>query len=112
MFGGLLGGGMDPKKMKAMMKQLGINQEDVEAKRVIIEKEDGKIVIENPSIQKIKVQGQESFQISGDVREEAEGIREEDIKMVMEKTGKGKIEAKKALESAGGDIAEAIVKLS
>ena len=55
--GGLFGGGMDPKKMKAMMKQLGINQEEVEATRVIIEKSDGRVVIENPSVQKIKMQG-------------------------------------------------------
>ncbi len=39
MFPGL--GGMNPKKMQGMMKQLGINQEDIPAERVIIEKEDG-----------------------------------------------------------------------
>ncbi len=111
MFGGLLGGGMNPAKMKSMMKQLGIDQEEVDAKRVIIERENGKIIIDNPSVQKIKVKGEESFQITGEVREEAEGIREEDVKLVMEKTGKNAAEAKKALEAAGGDIAEAILKL-
>ncbi len=112
--GGLLGGGVDPKKMKAMMKQLGINQEEVEAKRVIIEKEGSKIIIDNPAVQKIIVQGQESWQISGEAREEtsAEGIKDEDVKIVMEKTGKSMDEAKKALESVNGDIAEAILKLS
>ena len=109
--GGMLGGGMDAKKMKAMMKQLGINQEDIEAKRVIIEKEDGKIILENPTVQKIKMQGQESWQITGDAREEALGVSEEDIVLVAEKTGKSKAEAKKALEETK-DIAEAIVKLS
>ena len=104
-------GGMDPKKMQAMMKQLGINQEEVEARRVIIEKEGSKIVIENPSVQKIKMQGQETWQIAGESHEEAEGIKEEDILMVAEKTGKSKAEAKKALEETN-DIAEAIVKLS
>ena len=111
MLGGLMGGGFDPKKMKSMMKQLGINQEDIEAKRVIIEKEDGKIIIENPSVQKIKMQGQESWQITGESREESLGLSEEDIALVAEKTGKSKIEAKKALEETH-DIAEAIVKLS
>lgn len=103
-------GGMNPKKMAGMMKQLGIDQEEIVAKRVIIEKEDGKIVIENPSVMKIKVQGNESFQISGDVNEES-GFSEEDIKMVSERTGKSEQEAKEALEETG-DIAEAIVKLS
>jgi len=110
MFG--LGGGLDPKKMKAMMKQMGINQEEVSAKRVIIEKEDSKIVIDNPSVQKIIMQGQESWQIAGEAHEEALGVSEEDIKMVMEKTGATKDKAKKALEGASGDIAEAIMKLS
>ena len=107
-----MGGGLDPKKMKAMMKQMGINQEEIEALRVIIEKEGGKIVIENPSVQKITMQGQISYQIAGESHEEAEGIKEEDILMVAEKTGKSKEEAREALESVNGDIAEAIVKLS
>ena len=110
--GGLLGGGgMDPKKMKAMMKQLGIEQEDIEAKRVIIEKEDSRIVLENPAVQKLRVQGQESWQITGESKEESLGASEEDIALVAEKTGKSREEAKKALEETK-DIAEAIVKLS
>ena len=106
-----MGGGFDPKKMKSMMKQLGINQEDIEARRVIIEKEHSKIIIENPSVQKIKMQGQESWQIAGEAREESLGVSDEDVSLVAEKTGKSKAEAKKALEETG-DIAEAIVKLS
>jgi nascent polypeptide-associated complex subunit alpha len=39
-------------------------------------------------------------------------IPEEDVRMVMEQTGKDKATARKALESCDGDIAEAIVKLS
>lgn len=105
-------GGLNPKKMQAMMKQLGINSEDIEAERVIIEKSDGRIVIENPSIQKIVMQGQESWQIAGEAREEKEEqVREEDVELVMEKTGKDRDEARKALEETG-DIAEAIVRLS
>ena len=106
-------GGINPKKMQAMMKQFGINSEEVEAERVIIEKNDGRIIIENPVIQRIKMQGQESWQITGNaIEEESEGrIREEDIKLVMEKTGKNEEEARKALEESG-DIAEAIIKLS
>lgn len=109
MFG--LGGGLDPKKMKAMMQKLGINQEEVSAKRVIIERDEGNIIIENPSVQKIKMQGQETWQIAGEAKEEEAGIKEEDIKLVMEKTGKNKEEVCKALEETN-DIAEAIVKLS
>ena len=106
-------GKMDPKKIQGMMSKMGIQQEPVEAVRVIIEKEDGRIVIENPNVTKINMQGNESWQIMGDVKEEeSSGVREEDVKLVMEKTGKNEKESRKALEDSGGDIAEAIVKLS
>src|SRR3989344_2032835 len=97
MFG--LGKGLDPKKMQAMMKQLGIKQEEVEALRVIIEKPDGKIVIENPSVQKVEMQGQRTWQIAGEAMEETDkGISEEDVRLVMEKTGKEEEEVRKVLE--------------
>lgn len=107
-------GGINPSQMKAMMKQMGIKQEEIEALRVIIEKEDSRIVIEPANVQKIVMQGQESWQITGESREESkeEGIREEDIELVADKTGKSKVEARKALEESKGDIAEAILKLS
>lgn len=110
MFG--LGGGLDPKKMKSMMKQMGINQEEIEASRVVIERAEGNIVIANPNVQKITMQGQTSFQIAGEISEEVAELSGEDISMVAEKTGKSKDEAKKALESVNGDIAEAILMLT
>jgi nascent polypeptide-associated complex subunit alpha len=107
-------GGINPSQMKAMMKQMGIKQEEIDALRVIIETNDKNIIIEPASVEKITMKGQESFQISGDVREETkvEGIKEEDVSMVAEKTGKSEEEARKALQDAEGDIAEAIVSLS
>ncbi|MBU3906636.1 MAG: Nascent polypeptide-associated complex protein [Nanoarchaeota archaeon] len=104
---------LDPKKMNALMKQMGIKQEEIDASRVIIEKTDNsKIVIENPSVIKMNMQGQESWQITGDEREEQEtGFSEEDIKTVMEKTGCSKKQAEDALEETQ-DIAEAILELS
>lgn len=112
MFPGL-GGGLDPKKMQAMMKQLGMDQEEIDAKRVLIEKSDNsKIIIDNPSVTKITIKGQESFQISGNVIEKEAGISEADVQTVMEKTGVTMKDAKKALESTNGDLAEAILSLS
>ncbi len=105
-------GGINPGQMKAMMKQLGIKQEDIEVLRVIIEKADGnKVIIEPAQVQRIVMQGQESWQVSGESREES-GMSESDIELVAEKTGKSKIDAKKAIEEAGGDIAQAILSLS
>ncbi len=109
-----LGGGLNPSKMKAMMKQMGINQEEIDSSKVTIEKTDGsKIVISNPNVVKITMQGQESFQITGEVSEEQEeaGFTEEDVQLVMEKTGKTRAQVLEALDETS-DIAEAIVKLS
>ncbi len=107
---------IDPKKMQAMMKQMGIAQEEIDANRVIIETNEKNIIIENPSVIKIKMQGQSNFQISGDAREEKTSsdskIAEEDIKTIIEKTGCSESEAKKALEEADGDLADAILSLS
>ncbi len=107
--------GLDPKKMQAVMKQMGIAQEEIDAKRVIIECSDRNIIITNPSVTKIKMQGQTNFQISGDVSEQAtssEDTTEEDIQTIIEKTNCSKEEAKQALEDANGDLAEAILSLS
>ncbi len=102
---------LNPKKMQAVMKQMGISQEEIDALRVVIEKQDGnKLVINNPSVVKIKMQGQESLQISGDIEEES-GISESDIKIVMEKTGCSKAEAKRSLQETG-DLAESILNLT
>lgn len=106
--------GMNSKKMQAMMKQMGINQEEIDASRVIIEKNSGeKTIIENPSVQKITMQGQESFQVSGDIREESaeEEISEEDIQTIVDKTNCSEEKARETLERTG-DLTETIMELS
>jgi nascent polypeptide-associated complex subunit alpha len=106
--------GLNPKKMQAVMKQMGISQEEIPASRVLIEKADGtNMIIENPQITKIIMQGQESLQITGEISESApeDKITEEDIKQVVEKTGCSEEQAKETLEKTG-DLAEAILELS
>ena len=107
-------GGLDPKKMQAMMRQMGIKQEEIEVERVILEGSDKRVVIEPASVQKIVMQGQESWQVTGDAREEVKeaGVSEADIRMVAEKAGVSKDKAREALEASQGDIAEAIITLS
>jgi nascent polypeptide-associated complex subunit alpha len=115
MFPGM--GGLNPKKMQGMMKQLGISQEEIDASRVIIEKTDNtKIIIENPSVSKITMQGQDMIQIAGgEIHETQENpepeFSQDDIITIVEKTGCTEPEAQKALEETG-DLAEAIMKLS
>jgi nascent polypeptide-associated complex subunit alpha len=107
-------GGVNPAQMKAMMSKMGIKQEEIDAVRVIIEKADSRIVIENPNVIKMTMQGQSNWQITGEAKEEnlEVTISKEDINLVIEKTGKSEKEVKKALDEVKGDIAEAIVRLS
>jgi len=58
------------------------------------------------------MQGQESYQVTGEaVEESAEAFSEDDVKIVVEKSGKSRDEVVKALEDSDGDIAEAIIEL-
>ena len=107
--------GINPKKMNAVMRQMGISQETIDASRVIIETPEKNIIISNPQVTKIKMQGETSFQISGDISTEEiknEDQTEEDILTIIEKTGCSKESAKKALEKSKGDLTEAILQLS
>jgi nascent polypeptide-associated complex subunit alpha len=110
---------INPRQMQQAMKRMGIQQENIDAYEVIIKCKDENIIIKNPSVQKINMAGQKSFQVSGE--EEIESleitddetmveITDDDINTVVEQAGISKDEAKKALEDASGDIAQAIMK--
>ena len=107
--------GMNPRKMQQMMKQLGIQQVEIPATEVIIKTPDKILIIDNPSVSKVNMMGQESLQITGEIREEAlsskPDIAEEDIKTVMEQAGVDRHKALQAIEDADGDLAEAIIRL-
>lgn len=104
--------GVNASQMAGMMKKMGISQIQLPVRKVIFEMDDGNLIIEDPSVLKIKMQGQESYQVTGEtVEESVEFFSEEDVKMVMGQTGKGVDEVKEILEKVGGDIAEAIMEL-
>ena len=103
---------MNPSQMQGMMKKMGISQTQLPVRKVIFEMDDGNLVIEDPSVLKVKMQGQETYQVSGEaVEESAEVFSEEDVKMVVSQTEKGEDEVRQALENSEGDIAEAIMEL-
>jgi nascent polypeptide-associated complex subunit alpha len=103
-------GGIDPRKMQTLMKQMGIENNELDAEKVIIELKTGnQIIISNPTVTEITMQGNKSYQISGEVsiKEELK-ILEEDIVMVSESANVSKEKAKELLEKSEGDIAKAI----
>ena len=100
--------GINQKQIESVMKRMGIKQENIDADEVIIKSSGKNIVIRNPSVVKVNMQGSLNFQISGDVSEE---FNEEDIKTVMEQGKCTRDRAIKALENNNGDLAEAILSL-
>jgi len=101
---------MNPRKMKKMMRQMGMESEELPATEVIFKLKDGEIVIKNPNVSIITAMGQKTYQVTGDETAETK-IPEDDIKLVAVQASVTEDEAKKALEETEGDLAEAIVLL-
>jgi len=106
--------GIDPRKMNAMMKQMGIENNEVDAKKVTIELNDGSVIeITEPSVTEIVMQGNRSFQVAGNIdKKEILMIPQEDVEMVSQSSNVSLEKAKAALEETKGDIAQAITKLT
>lgn len=107
--------GLNPRDMQKAMKRLGIQQEELDAIEVVIKLHDKDIVVTNPSVAKVNMMGQETFQISGIIHERARSeepeINPEDIKAVMDQTGASKEHALGAIKKHKGDLAAAILEL-
>ena len=117
---------MSPKKMKGMLKNMGIDIDELEnVSEVIIRMPDKEIVITNPSVAIMDSHGVRSYQISGDAtermppsvsQETAEEppveIPDSDVQLVAAQTGTNLAEAKAALQETKGDLAAAIIKLT
>ena len=103
--------GMDPRAMQRMMKQMGIKNEEMDAERVIIEGKSKKIIIENPSVNIVIMQGKKTYTIMGDETEEEKGISKEDIDMVVKQANVSEKKAEAGLKKNEGDIATTILEL-
>ncbi len=108
-------GNLDPAQVKNMMKRMGIKSDEIDAQEVVIKCKDRNIVISNPSVLAINMQGATTFQIGGNVREEPSEkaeITQDDIDLIKEQTGvSDEALIRKTLDETNGDIAEAIMKL-
>lgn len=137
----MMPGGMDPRKMKALMRQMGISQEELRGvKEVIIRMRDKELHFREPQVVEVKAQGSTTYQVVGKARErplsqgapagdggtgaapaapepeEAEApepseFPEADVKLVMEQAGCSRPAAIEALRGAQGSPAEAILAL-
>ena len=105
--------GMNPKKLKQMMKQMGIDIKEIEdVEEVIIRTADREIVFHDADVTIMDAKGVETYQISGTPEEyHREEIPDSDIRLVIDQTGVSESEARAALKEVKGDLAEAIMNL-
>jgi nascent polypeptide-associated complex subunit alpha len=110
-----MGRGMNPQKMKQMMKQMGINLESIDdVEQVIIRTPEKDIVFNDAQVTIMDARGAKTYQVVGTPEEVQRElvIPEDDVKLVAEQTGTPEETARDALKQTKGDIAEAIIKLS
>jgi nascent polypeptide-associated complex subunit alpha len=101
--------------MKAMMKKLGMQVEQIEdVISIIIKTPKGNYIFDAAEVTAMTMQGATTYQIIGEPRfeEVAPDIPKEDIAMVAAQTNVADEKAKEALVTTKGDIAEAIMLLS
>ncbi|MEM3565831.1 MAG: nascent polypeptide-associated complex protein [Candidatus Bathyarchaeia archaeon] len=108
---------ISPREAKRMMQRMGLSMDAIpDVEQVIIKTISKEIVIENPEVAVVDIQGQKMFQVAGGkIKEKAVerklAIPEEDVRLVADQTGKSLEEARKALEECDGDLAKAILLL-
>jgi len=123
------------RQMRRRMQQQGIEMDQINATRVIIESQEKTLVIDQPEVVLMKQMGQEIYQVIGEAEEYAVGefrigekeegeaaevveeseakpiITENDIMLVAAQAKVDKEEANAALIDSEGDIAKAILFL-
>ncbi len=106
---------INPREMRRLMRQL--KAKEIDAYEIIIKARDGDYIIEDPQVMYMEVQGQKMLQVIGEMKrmereeEEEEIYSEEDVQLVMQQTGCTEEEARRALEEANGEPAEAIISI-
>jgi nascent polypeptide-associated complex subunit alpha len=123
MFGGGGGGGLDPRKMEQMMKQMGIDVQEIDATEVVIRTPEEELVFTDADVTRMDAQGQATYQIVGEPesREADAGddeaqiedadIPADDVEIVAMRTGASEEDARSALEAVDGDLAAAVDRL-
>jgi nascent polypeptide-associated complex subunit alpha len=124
MFGG---GGMNPRKMKQMMEQMGIDVTELDVEEVVIRTGDEDLVFADAQVTRMDAQGQQTYQVVGEPESrepsasaiesadadagDDDGIPDDDVALVAENAGVDAETAREALEETDGDLAAAIAAL-
>ena len=122
------GGRMNDRNVRMMMKRMGMTTEELDdVEEVIIRRRSEELVLGNPSVTVVTVQGVKTYQIAGEpvVRPRgsspapsaptapaaAAALPEEDIALVMGQAQVDRPTAEAALRETSGEPAEAILRL-
>ena len=108
-------GKVNPREANRMMQRMGMQVSQLDdVTKVIMESPTRRIVIDNPEVATVTVQGQTVYQVGGGtVREEGlgGGIADDDAKLVAAQAGVSIEKAIEALKQSNGDLAQAIILL-
>ena len=107
-------GKVNPREANRMMQRMGMQVSQLDdVTKVIMESPTRRIVIDNPEVATVTVQGQTVYQVGGGtVREEGiVGGTDDDAKLVAAQAGVSIEKATEALKQSNGDLAQAIILL-
>ncbi len=121
---------MNPRKMKQMMEQMGIDVTELDAEEVVIRTGDEELVFDDAQVTRMDAQGQQTYQVVGDPESrdpgaaaleaggdpgdadgDDDGIPDDDVALVAENAGVDAETAREALAETDGDLAAAIARL-
>jgi nascent polypeptide-associated complex subunit alpha len=112
---------MNQRNAERMMRQMGMKLDEIgDVTEVILRLPDKELVIENPSVSVIDMQGQRIYQIIGgkpierflkSKEEVAPKIKEEDVLLVAQQANVTPDQARSALQETNGDLAQSIILL-
>jgi len=121
---------MNPRKMRQMMDQMGIDVTEIDAEEVIIRTDDIEYVFHDADVQRMDAQGQQTYQVVGEPDERPRGdeddadadgdgdtdaddgadVADQDVEIVAQRAGVPESEAREALAETG-DLAAAVQRL-
>ena len=117
---------MNPRKMRQMMDQMGIDVTEIDAEEVIIRTDDTEYVFHDADVQRMDAQGQQTYQIVGEPDERPRGdgndadadgdadggtdVADQDVEIVAQQADVPEGEAREALAETG-DLAAAVQHL-
>ncbi len=112
---------MNPRKMQQMMEQMGIDMTELDAEEVVIRTPDEELVFTDADVTRMDAQGTETYQIAGEPETrgrddagddaDADDVPDEDVELVVARTGASEEAAHEALAAEDGDLAAAVSRL-